>query len=76
MKKAETACGDAVRNQIGPELELAVAAVLGKRESPWFEFLTDVATNSPVLPCRGPARVGQQPPRRAESLDCSSPGLR
>lgn len=49
MEKAEAACGTAVRDQIGPELETAVAAVLGAREIPWFEFRTDVATHSPVL---------------------------
>jgi Nucleotidyl transferase AbiEii toxin, Type IV TA system len=49
MKNAEAACSLAVRDQIAPELDVAVAAVLGKAESPWFEFLTDAATNSPIL---------------------------
>lgn len=49
MAKAEAACGDAVRNQIGPAMEATVAAVLGKNRSAWFEFLTDPNTNSPVL---------------------------
>ena len=49
MKKAEEACGVAVETQIAPELERAVVAVLGKRETAWFEFVTDPATNSPVL---------------------------
>ena len=31
MKKAEAACGRGVENQIGPALEAAVAAVLGKQ---------------------------------------------
>ena len=49
MTKAETACGVAVRNQIGPAMEAAVEAVLGKSDPAWFEFLTDPNTNSPVL---------------------------
>ncbi|QJW93231.1 nucleotidyl transferase AbiEii/AbiGii toxin family protein [Frigoriglobus tundricola] len=49
MARAEAACGDAVRNQIAPALEAAVADVLGKTDGAWFEFLTDPATNSPVL---------------------------
>jgi hypothetical protein len=49
LKKAEAACGAAVRNQIGPVMEAAVEAVLGKSERAWFEFLTDLSTNSPVL---------------------------
>jgi hypothetical protein len=32
MAKAEAACGTAVRNQIGPAMEVAVAGVLGKSE--------------------------------------------
>lgn len=49
MKKAEAACSDAVANRIAPALETAVASVLGKHQRGWFEFLTDPATNSPVL---------------------------
>ena len=49
MKKAEAACGDAVRNQIGPAMEAAAVEVLGKSERAWFEFMTDANTNSPVL---------------------------
>lgn len=49
MTKAETACGDAVQNQIAPTLEDAVAGILGQRGQPWFEFLTDPGTHSPVL---------------------------
>jgi hypothetical protein len=49
MTKAETACGAAVRDQIGPVMEAAVASVLGKIERNWFEFLTDPGTHSPVL---------------------------
>jgi Nucleotidyl transferase AbiEii toxin, Type IV TA system len=49
MKNAEAACGIAVKEQIAPTLEAAVAAVLGKRTGRWFEFATDAATNSPVL---------------------------
>ena len=49
MTRAEAACGVAVRDQIGPALEAAVTAVLGKAARPWFEFLTDAHTHSPVL---------------------------
>lgn len=49
MKRAEAECSAAVRDLIGPELEAAVTAVLGERGGGWFEFLTDEATNSPVL---------------------------
>jgi hypothetical protein len=49
MAKAEAACGAAVQNQIRLAMEAAVAGALGKRETAWFEFLTDSHTNSPVL---------------------------
>jgi hypothetical protein len=49
MTKAEAACGVAVQNQIAPALEAAVAGTLGQRGQPWFEFLTDLGTHSPVL---------------------------
>jgi hypothetical protein len=49
MTRAEAACGAAVQSQIGPALESAVAAVLGRSERGWFEFLTDPGTHSPVL---------------------------
>jgi len=49
MKKAEAACGVAVEKQVAPKLEEAVTTVLGKAEERWFEFVTDPATNSPVL---------------------------
>lgn len=49
MTKAEAACGAAVRDQIGPAMETAVAEVLGKGDRGWFEFLTDPGTHSPVL---------------------------
>jgi hypothetical protein len=49
MAKAEAACGAAVRNQIGPAMEAAAEGVLGKSKRAWFEFMTDLNTNSPVL---------------------------
>lgn len=49
MTKAEAACGEAVRVQIAPALETATEAVLGKRDSGWFEYLADPNTKSPVL---------------------------
>ena len=49
MAKAEAACGAAVRNQIGPAMEAAAEGVLGKSARAWFEFMTDLNTNSPVL---------------------------
>ncbi len=49
MRAAEAACAAAVQKQIGPKLEEAVAVVLRKEKGAWFEFMTDPATNSPVL---------------------------
>ncbi|OYW67039.1 MAG: hypothetical protein B7Z40_09080, partial [Bosea sp. 12-68-7] len=49
MAKAEEACGVAVSQLIKPALEHSVQAVLGKRDSDWFEYLTDPSTHSPVL---------------------------
>jgi hypothetical protein len=49
MTRAEAACGVAVRDQIGPAMETAVASVLGTGSRAWFEFMTDAGTNSPVL---------------------------
>lgn len=49
MTKAEATCGDAVRTRIQPVMEGAVEGVLGKSERPWFEFLTEPHTNSPLL---------------------------
>jgi hypothetical protein len=49
MKEAEAKCAMAVHREIQPELERAVTAILGPSETAWFEFLTDSATNSPVL---------------------------
>ena len=54
MKTAESACADVIRAQLGPQLEQAVAEVLGEGTAPWLEFLTDPATNSPVLLFRYP----------------------
>ncbi len=49
MTRAEAACGAAVRDRIGPAMEAAVSKVLEKAERPWFEYLADPHTNSPVL---------------------------
>lgn len=49
MTVAEAACAAAVETQIRPKLEETVAAVLGTGKGTWFEFMTDAATNSPVL---------------------------
>ena len=49
MTNAEAACGDALRNQIAPAMEAAAMVVLGTCERPWFEFVTDPHTNSPLL---------------------------
>ena len=49
MAKAEAACAAAVRDQIGPVMEAAVVNVIGENNGPWFEFLLDPHTNSPVL---------------------------
>ena len=62
MKRAEAACGAAVRDRIGPAMEATAVSVLGEREQAWFEFLTDANTNSPVLlfhyPSSQPAGFG------------------
>lgn len=49
MTRAEAACGAAVRDAIAPALSAAVGKTLGDAGRPWFEFLTDPHTNSPVL---------------------------
>lgn len=62
MTRAEAACGAAIKTQIGPALEAAAHAVLGKSDGGWFEFQTDPCTNSPVLlfhyPSTQPAGFG------------------
>jgi hypothetical protein len=74
MQRAEAACRVAVQKQIAPALETAAAAVLGKREGSWFEFLTDSLTSSPVLLFHYPST---QPPgmnylRRSVKLEFGS----
>ena len=74
MARAEAACGVAVRDQIGPAMEAAAQALMGKGERPWFEFLTDPHTNSPVLLFHYPS---SQPPgfaylQRAVKLEFGS----
>lgn len=59
ITRAEAACGKAVNEEIRPALESAVEAVLGQRDTPWFEYLTDAGTNSPVLLFHYPSH---QPP--------------
>lgn len=49
LKNAEATCGAVVEEEVRPKLEDAVAAILGKRDGGWFDFLTDPATDSPVL---------------------------
>ena len=49
IKNAEAMCTDAVRDKIKPVLDAAVLPILGRRKEPWFEFLTDPQTNSPVV---------------------------
>lgn len=49
MAKAEAACGAAVQSRIAPVLEATVAGILGQRERPWFSYVSDPATYSPVL---------------------------
>jgi hypothetical protein len=49
MIRAEVACGAAVRDRIGPVMEATAESELGKGERPWFEFLTDLHSHSPVL---------------------------
>ena len=54
MKKAESACAEAVNHQIRPELERVAIEVLGKPSDDWFKFAIDAATSSPVLLFRYP----------------------
>ncbi|HVS70833.1 MAG TPA: nucleotidyl transferase AbiEii/AbiGii toxin family protein [Phycisphaerae bacterium] len=49
MTRAEAACAETVQHQIGPAMEAAAEALLGKGKRAWFEFLRDPSTNSPVL---------------------------
>lgn len=49
MKAAEAACSKAVEQQVAPALEAAVTSCLGPHSQPWFEYLTDHGTHSPVL---------------------------
>lgn len=74
MKNAEAACGNAVRSQIGPALEAAVAGVLGQSERAWFEFVTDAHTNSPVLLFHYPSSqpVGFEYLKRSVKLEFGS----
>lgn len=49
MTQAEAACEVAVKDQIAPALEATAGNILEPREQPWFEFLKDPRTHSPVL---------------------------
>jgi hypothetical protein len=49
MKRAEADCAIAVRDQIAPAMEIIVEGLIGKEDQPWFEFMTDANSNSPVL---------------------------
>ena len=49
MTAAEAACAQAIENQIFPELEQAIVAILGERNHRWLEYQTDTSTNSPIL---------------------------
>lgn len=49
MKRAEAACSEAVKSVIAPRLEQDVTATIGTGRGPWFEYVTDPGTNSPVL---------------------------
>jgi hypothetical protein len=49
MEKAEARCTQAVREQLGPELELTVSRLLGNHTERWLNFVVDPASKSPVL---------------------------
>jgi hypothetical protein len=74
MTLAESTCGEAVQNQIAPALESTVVDILGKRDRPWFEFLTDSGTRSPVLLFHYPSTqpVGFEYLQRAVKLEFGS----
>jgi hypothetical protein len=59
MKKLEVACGEWVQQQMQPELERTIQAVIGKRSGgkPWLEYQTDAAVQSPVLLFHYPSAV-------------------
>jgi hypothetical protein len=49
MAKAEADCGVIAESLVRPTLESSVTEALGRRESGWFDYLTDANTHSPVL---------------------------
>lgn len=74
MKRAEAACGEAVRSQIAPALEAVAESVLGSREAGWFEYVADPHTKSPVLLFRYPSMqpAGFEYLKRAVKLEFGS----
>ncbi|MCC7142244.1 MAG: nucleotidyl transferase AbiEii/AbiGii toxin family protein [Candidatus Eisenbacteria bacterium] len=48
MERAEAVCSEVVEQQVLPELHLAVSEAMGE-ERPWFEFVNDTTTESPVV---------------------------
>lgn len=74
MMKAENACAAAVKDQIAPVLEIAVTGILGRRGQPWFEYLIDPATHSPVLLFHYPSTqpVGFEYLKRSVKLEFGS----
>jgi hypothetical protein len=49
MRQAEAACARVVEHQIMPALDGSVRRFLGTKATPWFEFVADPVTHSPVL---------------------------
>lgn len=74
MKKAETACIEAVRDSLAPELEQTIKASLGEGPEPWLEFSVDGSTGSPVVSFRYPTSqpVGFDYLKRAVKLEFGS----
>lgn len=74
MARAEAARGAAMQDQIGPVMESAVEAVLGKSDRAWLELQTDSNTNSPVLLFHYPSsqRAGLEYLRRSVKLEFGS----
>ncbi|MDZ4820063.1 MAG: nucleotidyl transferase AbiEii/AbiGii toxin family protein [Planctomycetota bacterium] len=54
-KLAESACGIAFETRIQSYLEGIVGSILEKHTRPWFQFLIDPATRSPILLFRYPS---------------------
>lgn len=76
MENLEAGCGKWVTEQLQPDLEREISAVLGPRpgRQSWLEFETDAATHSPVLHFHYPTTLeaGASYIRRSVKLEFGS----